>query len=264
MKLPPPAIETPRTSWQEGTLQPGTRMVAEETAIAFVYHGATEAVMMATPQDLEDFARGFSLTEGIIAHPSELVALEVVPSAHGIELRMELADTARDAASRRRRQRAGPAGCGLCGIESLDQAMRPVPPATTAVSFRAQDVTRALRLLQQAQGLNHQTRAVHAAAFYRPADDAILVREDVGRHNALDKVAGAIAGSHRDGFVVMTSRVSVELVQKAAMMGVGMLAAISAPTALALRVAEAAGICVIGVARDDGMEIFSHPERVLP
>jgi FdhD protein len=264
VKLPLPLFEAQRAAWRDDALLSGIRLVPEETAIAFVYDGASEAIMMATPQDLEDFALGFSLTEGIINQSSDVHSLEIVPSASGIELRMELAEARRDRASQRRRQRAGPAGCGLCGIESLAEAMRAVSPVETEFSVRREDVVEGMRLLNNAQNLNHKTHAVHAAGFYRPDDGSIIVREDVGRHNALDKVAGALgrAGGRADGLVLLTSRVSVELVQKAAMMRASVLAAVSAPTALALRVAEEAGICVIGVVRGDEMEIFTHPERV--
>jgi FdhD protein len=238
--------------------------VPEETAIAFVYDGASEAVMMATPQDLEDFAFGFSLTEGIVDQSLDIRSLEIVSSASGIELRIELAEVRRELVSKRRRQRAGPAGCGLCGIESLAEAMRALPPVENDFSVRREDVVEGMRLLNDAQSLNRKTHAVHAAGLYRPNEGAIVVREDVGRHNALDKVAGALgrAGGGADGLLLLTSRVSVELVQKAAMMGASILAAVSAPTALALRVAQEAGICVIGVVRGEDMEIFTHPERV--
>jgi FdhD protein len=264
MKLPLPFFEAHRAAWRDGASLSDIRLVAEETAIAFVYDGASEAVMMATPQDLEDFAFGFSLTEGIIDQSLDVRSLEIVPSASGIELRMELAEVRRDQAYKRRRQRAGPAGCGLCGVESLTQAMRAVPPVEIDFSIKREDVVEGMQLLNDAQNLNHKTHAVHAAGFYGPGDGSIVVREDVGRHNALDKVAGALgrAGGKADGLVLITSRISVELVQKTAMMGVSVLAAVSAPTALALRVAQEAGICVIGVVRGNEMEIFTHPERV--
>jgi FdhD protein len=264
MTLPSPLFEAPRAALRDGASLSGVRLVPEETAIAFVYDGASEAVMMATPQDLEDFAFGFSLTEGIIDQSSEVRSLEIVSSEQGIELRIELAEVRRELASKRRRQRAGPAGCGLCGIESLAEAMRALSPVENDFSVRREDVVEGMRLLSDAQNLNHKTYAVHAAGFYKPGDGSIIVREDVGRHNALDKVAGALgrARGGADGLILLTSRVSVELVQKAAMMGASVLAAISAPTALALRVAQEAGICVIGVVRGDEMEIFTHPERV--
>jgi FdhD protein len=264
MKRLSPVREVQHTAWRGGVLKSEIRLVPEETAIAFVYNGASEAVMMATPRDLEDLALGFSITEGIVTRPSDIRALEIVSSTSGIELRMELAEGVGERASRRRRQRAGPAGCGLCGIESLAQAMRDVPIVEQRSAVALQDIVKGMRLLAGAQDLNQKTRAVHAAGFYRPIDGEILVREDVGRHNALDKVAGALnrRGEKADGAILLTSRVSVELVQKTAMMGAPILAAISAPTALALRIAEEAGICVIGVVRGDEMEIFTHPRRL--
>jgi FdhD protein len=263
--LPSPTSRVFETSWRRGTAQNDTRIVPEETAIALVYDKATEAVMMATPADLEDFGVGFSLTEGIVQSAGEIRDLEVVRHPLGVEVRMELAAAQREKADTRRRFRAGPAGCGLCGIESLEAAMRGLPRVRASLRTDSETIHTAMRALSGRQELNRETRAVHAAAFYAPEDGSIVVREDVGRHNALDKVAGALARSNRragDGIVVLTSRVSVELVQKTAMMGASVLAAISAPTALALRVAEEAGICVIGIVRDDGMEVFTYPERI--
>jgi FdhD protein len=264
MKLPLPLFQARRAAWRDRSTQHDIRLVPEETAIAFVYDSAGEAVMMATPQDLEDFAFGFSKTEGIITTSSDILSLQIVPAVSGIELRMELAEARRELAFRRRRQRAGPAGCGLCGIESLAQAMRALPAVATDFTLNRSEIVEGMRLLNEAQDLNHKTHAVHAAGFYRPQAGAIVVREDVGRHNALDKVAGALVrtGNTADGLVLLTSRVSVELVQKAAMMGAAVLAAVSAPTALSLRVAEETGICIVGIVRGDEMEIFTHPERV--
>ncbi|HKD46477.1 MAG TPA: formate dehydrogenase accessory sulfurtransferase FdhD [Rhizomicrobium sp.] len=261
-----PLFEAQCTARVAGASQSDVRLVPEETAVAFVYDGVSEAVMMATPQDLDDFGFGFSLTEGIIGQTSDVCSLKIVSFASGIELRMELVEAQRERASKRRRQRAGPAGCGLCGIESLAQAMRAVPPITTNFTVKSEEVVESMRLLNEAQSLNRRTHAIHAAGFYRPDMGAIIVREDVGRHNAVDKVAGVLgrAGGGTDGLLLLTSRISVELVQKAAMMGAPVLAAISAPTALALRLAQDVGICVIGVVRGTEMEIFTHPERVRP
>jgi FdhD protein len=264
-EFPSPSVRIAETGWRDGVARSGERSIAEETAIAFVYDGATEAVMMASPRDLEDFGIGFSLTEGIIVRPDEVRALEIVPQELGVEIRMELSEGQRDVAVARRRHRAGPAGCGLCGIESLESALRPLPRVRAPLPMDAADIHAGMRALAAAQALNRETRAVHAAAFYTPHDKGLVAREDVGRHNALDKVVGSLARAGRKaegGAVLLTSRVSVELVQKTAMLGVPILAAISAPTALALRMADAAGICVIGIVRDDGMEVFTHPEFV--
>ncbi len=255
-----------RTAWRRGRLDGGLRTVPEETAVAFTYDGSAHAVMMATPQDLEDFAVGFSLTEGIVATPEEIEALEVIAEPLGIELRMRLAAPRAAALRERRRFLAGPTGCGLCGIESLAEALRPVARiAGDDAGFAADDVAAALSALHVCQAINRATHGVHAAGFYRRGEGLVALREDVGRHNALDKLAGAMARRGRDGrggLAVLTSRLSVELVQKAAAMAVPALVAVSVPTALAVRAAEEAGITLIAVARDDGFEIFSHPGRV--
>ena len=253
-------------AWRDGALAASNRMVPEETAIAFSYNRIAHAVMMATPGDLRDFAVGFSITEGIVADAAGIEELEIVPALHGIELRMWISAHAMQAVEARRRQMAGPTGCGMCGLESLDQAMRGAPPVPPGMTFSPAQVQAAVASLFPAQALNRVTRAVHAAGFVQPGHPP-LVREDVGRHNALDKLGGAMAHAGRDpaaGILVMTSRVSVELVQKAARIGIPVLVAVSAPTALALRVAEGAGITVAGIARDDGFEVFTHPGRIAP
>jgi FdhD protein len=262
-----PVIRVPRSVWRPQGTADGERSVPEESAVAFTYNGSSYAVMMATPQDLEDFAVGFSLTEGIIAAPEDILDLEVIEEEAGIELRMWLSEPRAAALQSRRRHIAGPTGCGLCGIESLVEAMRS-PPAVhgDGQTFTPSEIMRALDALGQRQELNRQTRAVHGAAFWQPEAGLVVVREDVGRHNALDKLGGALAHmgiKGRTGMALVTSRISVEMVQKAAMLGVPVLVAISAPTALAIRVAESAGITLIAVARGDGFEIFAHSRRVI-
>ena len=243
-----------------------TRAVAEEEAVALTYDGIAYAVMMATPCDLEDFALGFSLTEGIVATPDEIEAVEIVAAEIGIELRIWLREARRTMLDERRRRLAGPVGCGLCGIESLRQAMRDIPTVSAPLRVAPAMIAAAVAALPAVQPLNRATGAVHAAAFWRPEDAAPVLREDVGRHNALDKLGGALARAGQaaaDGIVLLTSRLSVELVQKAAMLGAGIVVAISAPTALALSTAEAAGITLIGIARSDGFEVFTHPARII-
>lgn len=256
-------IQTSRARLRSGKLEHGARALAEETAIAFTYRHATHAVMLASPCDLEDFAVGFSLTEGIVTRPEEIESLEIVPHERGIELRMWIADGAAEALRKRRRYLAGATGCGLCGVESLDAALPDVCVVEERANLCIADLARAIASLPSAQPLNDATRAVHAAGFWRPGAGLVAVREDAGRHNALDKLAGALARAGEraaDGAVLLTSRVSVEMVQKTAMIGVSAIVAISAPTALAVRTAEAAGIMLAGIARADGLEIFTHPE----
>jgi FdhD protein len=263
--MAPPVQRVARTVWRDGDFGDGERAVPEETAVAFTYNGTTHAVMMATPQDLEDFALGFSLTEGIVSSVDEIDSLDVIDSEFGIELRMWLAAPRQAALSARRRQLAGPTGCGLCGIESLGEACRPPPTVLTGERFAPRDIMQAIDAIAAAQPLNRETRAMHGAAFWLPGRGLAAMREDVGRHNALDKLGGALARGQvaaKSGAVLLTSRVSVEMVQKTAFIGVPLIVAISAPTALAIRTAEAAGITLAAIARSDGFEIFTHPHRI--
>lgn len=241
------------------------RMLPEETPVALVYDGATHAVMMATPADLRDFAIGFSLTEGKIGSLADIVELEIVEHATGMETRMWLSEDARVEVARMRRAMIGPTGCGLCGIDSLTAALPDPPRVTQAAKIAYADIVAAIASLRPAQVLNTEAGALHAAAFWSPARGLEILREDVGRHNALDKLAGALTQRGTDaerGLVVLTSRVSVEMVQKTAMIGAPVIAAVSAPTALAVRTAEAAGITLVALARGDAFEVFTHPWRI--
>jgi FdhD protein len=263
--VPEPVRHVGRSAWHDGVYRSSERAIPEETAVALTYNHVTHAVMMASPSDLEDFAIGFSLTEGIIESAGEIESFEIVPSDGGLDLRMWIAERRNDAFIDRRRYLAGPTGCGLCGIESLSEAMRQPPEVTSDLRILPETIRAAIASLPAAQSLNQQTRAVHAAAFWEAGKGLVALREDVGRHNALDKLAGALARagvSAARGIVLLTSRVSVELVQKAAMMGAPVIVAISAPTGLAVRMADAAGITLVAIARDDGFELFTHPHRV--
>jgi FdhD protein len=264
----PPLTSTSRIARRSGGTTAAARMVPEETPVALSYAGTTHAVMMATPADLEDFAVGFSLTEGIISKPDEIAAIDVEEAGAGIDIQISLKDKANTRFETRRRRLAGPVGCGLCGIESIDEAMRAVPNVgDRALALSAIDIAQSVSLLSKQQPLHGETGAVHAAGFYVPGKGIVTAREDVGRHNALDKLAGALAKAGIDGAggaIVVTSRVSVEMVQKTAAIGSGFIIAVSAPTALAIRFAEEAGMTLIALVRGDEFDIFTRPDRVFP
>lgn len=263
--MPEPSFSVAALRVSARGADPTVRAVPAEVPVALVYDGTAHAVMMATPADLEDFAVGFSLTEGIIGSPRDIAEFEAVEHETGIELRMWLEPGAGREAAGRRRRIVGPTGCGLCGVESLEAAVLPprrVPPGET---FTRSDVMAALAALAPAQRLNRETHAVHGAAFWSRSAGLVAVREDVGRHNALDKLAGALARANTSaasGILVLTSRVSIEMVQKSASIGAPAVVAISAPTALALKLAEAAGMTLIAVARADAFEVFTHAHRL--
>jgi FdhD protein len=261
----PASSQVHREVWRDSLHSSGERAVAEETPVALVYDGSTYAVMMATPQDLEDFAVGFSLTERVVRDGADIRSIDVVGSRDGIELRIWLAAGNALRLSERRRRVAGPTGCGLCGIESLAESVRPADAVGEGRSFTPEQIMAAMRSILPLQKLNRETRAVHAAAFWHCARGIVALREDVGRHNALDKLAGALARdgvSGADGIVVLTSRVSVEMVQKTAAIGASVIVSVSAPTALAVRVANQAGITLAAIARADGFEVFTRGDRI--
>jgi len=245
--------------------RPEQRGVIREMPVALVFDGGTEAVMMATPDDLEDFAVGFSLNERIVTALAQISSMETVDVKRGVEVRMHLAPERREGVVKRRRMRAGPAGCGLCGIESLAEALPGLPRVASSVRVSYVAVVEAMQSLETLQVLNRETGAAHAAALYRPDQGVTDIREDVGRHNALDKLAGGLARKGQDargGIVLMTSRLSVELVQKAVMMGAEVLAGISAPTSLAIEEAASAGLTLVGLVRRDGLIVYTHAERI--
>lgn len=253
-----------RLSWSAAGVSDGERIVPEETPVALVHDASTTAVMMATPADLEDLAFGFTVTEGLASSIDEIADVEIVTEELGVEARVWMATGAGAALAARRRLIVGPTGCGLCGLESLAQAAPQPPHVGDRLRLSWDDVRSALDALAPAQALGEATRAVHAAGWWTPDAGLAALREDVGRHNALDKLVGALMRSRApvDGVVVLTSRVSVEMVQKAAVLGAEVLVAVSAPTALAVRVADMAGLTLIAVARRDGFEVFTHPHRL--
>lgn len=259
--------ETSRLAHRAGGTAVANRMVPEETPVAFSFAGTTHAVMMASPADFEDFALGFSLTEGIIADPQEIEAIEVEDHGAGVDIQIRLKDRANTRFEARRRRLAGPVGCGLCGIESIEEAMRSVDAVgASKLTLDADDIVRSVKLLSKVQPLHQETGAVHAAGFYIPGKGIVMAREDVGRHNALDKLAGALAKAGIDGAsgaVVVTSRVSVEMVQKTAAIGSAFIIAVSAPTALAIRTADEAGMTLVALVRGEDFDVFTHPDRVV-
>jgi formate dehydrogenase accessory protein FdhD len=240
--------------------------VAAEVPVAFIYNGASHVVMMATPQDLEDFALGFSLSEAILRRPGEITGLAVVETAKGIEARMEIDRRRFAMLELRRRNLAGRTGCGICGVDSLEAVLRPLKRLVPAPAPSLDAIRRALTTLPAAQLINSEARSLHAAAWATLAGEIAVIREDVGRHNALDKLIGAMAGGKVDpaaGFALITSRCSVEMVQKAATFAIPTLVAISAPTTLALSLAEETGLRLIAQARTNSLTIYTDGPKEL-
>jgi len=240
-------------------------VVANEVPVALTYDAGTYAVMMATPDDLHDFAVGFSLTEGVISKLSDIDNLDIVCVPGGIDIQMALLPIQRDALTRRRRHMAGPVGCGLCGIESIEAALRPLPRYEGHFHIGPEQINQAIDLLSGNQPLKEATHCTHAAGFYVPGKGLVAVREDIGRHNALDKLIGALFRAEQDfgqGIIVVTSRLSVEMVQKAAAAGVPLLAAVSAPTAKAVQIAGEVNITLVTRVRDNRFEVFTGPQRI--
>lgn len=263
--------------WQSGNIATLQDSVAEEVPVAMIYNGISHAVMLASPNNFEDFAVGFSLCEGIIRNASDIYSMEVVPQANGVEVQLEIAAECFVNLKERRRNLTGRTGCGLCGAESLQHALRlpelikpsDATSASSKVRFDIQAIKAALGAMQAHQPLQAMTGATHASAWVSRSGEIRLLREDVGRHNALDKLIGALAVSHRndpswaeDGFVITTSRASYEMVQKVATVGIPMLVAISAPTGLAVRIAERYGITLVGFARSQQLVIYSGGARI--
>ncbi len=250
--------------WCDGKLKQTQDCLAEETPVALIYNGVSHAVMLATAQDLEDFALGFSLSEGIVHNASELYGIEVQVQSNGIELHCNIASERFAQLKHRRRTLAGKTGCGLCGAEDLAQAMRYPEPLAMQNKVEVSSIIKGLRAIQSWQDLQQKTGATHASAYVLADGTVSIVREDVGRHNALDKLVGALAKIKREaGFVITTSRASFEMVQKTASAGISLLVAVSAPTGLAVRVAEQSGLTLVGFARDNRHVVYSNSERIL-
>lgn len=244
-----------RTSAYAAVGEMGTRHIPVEAPVAIEINGVAYAVMMATPCDLEDFVTGFLLSEGL-AEVAEIgaIALHPIEGGEGHIARVSLPPHRAEPVLERARRRLGDSSCGICGIESVELALRPLPPVTARSRARPEAIREALKEARKLQVLGNETAATHAAAFARKDGTVFVLREDVGRHNALDKVIGALARSGEDfadGFLIVTSRCSYELVEKAVRAGCGLLVAISAPTDLAVRRAEAAGLALAAIARED-------------
>jgi formate dehydrogenase accessory protein FdhD len=260
-----PSSQRPMWRLSEGEGDMGLATVAEEVPVALVYNGRPFVVVMATPSDLEDLAVGFSLTEGVVNAEGGIERVGVVKANHGIELQIEIgtADAAR--LEGRSRGIVSRTGCGLCGVETINDAIRLPNRLDFTLDLSRDALWRASEQLSQQQTLNNETNTVHAAAWANRQGDLQLVREDVGRHNALDKVLGAMAREHKsstDGFVLVTSRASYEMVQKVAVCGVEVIAAISRPTGLAMRMAQASGVTLVGLLRGRTANVYSCPQRI--
>ena len=252
--------------WREGVRSELEDSLVEEVPVALEFNGISHAVMLATPADLEDFALGFGLSEGIFATLSDLHDCEVRSEKAGITVALTVSARSFAQLKERRRTLAGRTGCGVCGTESLDQVLRAAPVVPAGAPLPAAAIARAMREMREGQRISDATGAAHAAAFCDAEGAVRFLREDVGRHNALDKLAGALARSHTDvalGFIAVTSRASVEMVQKAAVAGAPVLATVSAPTMLALQTAQAAGMTLVGLARGDDFVVYAHPDRIL-
>ncbi len=257
-----------REVWRShaGSLAAQRDRIAEEVPIALLYNGQPHVVMLATPQDLDDFAVGFTLSEGILPTQSEIGAITRQDFAEGIEVTIEIPFERQAALAGRERNLAGRTGCGLCGSRTLAQAVRKPAPVGTGVTISEAALQRALTDMASGQVLNSMTGAVHAAAWARRDGSVTLVREDVGRHNALDKLIGALARSGadlNDGFITVTSRASYEMVQKAATAGASIMVAVSAPTDLAIRLAEETGFTLVGFARTGSYVVYANPQRLI-
>ncbi len=265
MAMPPAQHTRAVTRWRGGAASAEIDHLAEEVPVAFEYNGISHAVMLATPTDLEDFAIGFSLTEGVVESAGDIYGIDVEAAANGVTVKLEIATAAFVALKGKRRALAGRTGCGLCGTESLDEVMRAPRQVQSAAAFDPVVFDEAFAALHKRQALLRDTGATHAAAWVRADGDVSLVREDVGRHNALDKLAGALAcGSEdvRSGAVIVTSRASYEMVLKTATIGAGILAAVSGSTGLAVRLAESAGVTLAGFVRGGSLVAYTHPHRL--
>ncbi len=262
---PPGCALRPVRRTRDGSTRLVQDRIAEEVPVALICNDQPFAVMMATPCDLEDFAAGFALSEGLVEAVDDVAVAAIEAQLEGVSVRLRIPRERMALVDRRRRSLSGRSGCGICGSEMLEAAMRFPDRVGAGVTIAEAALRRALRELREQQPLAAATGATHAAGWADAQGRLHRVREDVGRHNALDKLIGALVRSSIDpagGFAVVTSRASYEMAMKAASVGIGLLAAISAPTALAISLAERANLTLIGFARDDGHAVYSHPQRL--
>ncbi len=263
----PPAVsaEVAIERWSRGSTAATTDQVAEEMPVALVYHDVPHVVMLATPADLEDYAVGFTLSEGLVARADEIRGVEVAAGAASIDVKITVAWERFTQLLQRRRNLAGRTGCGLCGAERAEDAIREPAQVPEGVSITAGELHAAIAELGTRQPINARTGSVHAAAWVVPGRGIVLVREDVGRHNALDKTIGALVrggGDFSGGYMLITSRASYEMVQKCATVGISLLVALSAPTAFAVRLAQRCGLTLVAFARADQHVVYAHPRRL--
>jgi FdhD protein len=265
--VPATSCEVTVQRWRDGEIERVADQVAEEVPVALTFHGVPHVVMLATPANLEDLAVGFTLSEMIVDSPNEIQSVESAMRDDGaLEVRISIAAAKFSDLLRRQRNLTGRTGCGLCGAQTVEDAIRQPAPVRDGVSVEVKALHAALLDLRQRQEINLRTGSVHAAAWVSPDSGIQLVREDVGRHNALDKVIGAVTragGDFRSGYFIVTSRASYEMVQKAVTVGGTLLAAVSAPTAFAVRLAEASGLTLIGFAREHQHVVYAHPSRLI-
>ena len=262
---PPVSRQVKIVRIRDGERVAQTDALAEETAIALEFNGISYATMLATPADLEDFAVGFSLSEGVVKDVREIRGVDILPGCDGVVVQVEISTEREVGMKARRRAMAGRTGCGLCGVESLDQVIRPVAPVPRAADLSLARLSQALTTMRAQQALHELTGATHAAGFMAADATLTLVREDVGRHNALDKLIGALARARIDpagGAAIVSSRASYEMVQKTASAGIGVLVAVSAPTALAVRLAQDAGLVLVGFMRGAQCVVYTHADRL--
>ena len=260
-----PLLEVEARQWHEGDSDARIDSVVEETPVVIVYNRVPHVVMMATPQDLEDFVLGFSLTEELIRTPADLIDVRVERFSQGIEIHATISTDCEAVVASRTRKLTGRTGCGICGSDSIAGVLKTIHPVHDGPPVDPAVIAKALDALAARQDLNHAAGAVHAAGWATRDGEVELSREDVGRHNALDKLIGAALRQGIDpasGFVVVTSRASFEMVQKATVLGAPILAAISGPTGLAVRVAHQAGLTLVGFARKGRLTVYTRPERV--